>query len=124
MKKLLSILAAGALLFGGGSLSGLAKKALGHEDFDGWKRARNYGLSRDGRWEAFAAVPQEGDAMLTLYNTATGKRIEIPRGYNPKFTADSRYAVALVEILLLVDFTLAGVGEEGFRPAAGLAGHR
>lgn len=97
MKKLLSILAAGALLFGGGSLSGLAKKALGHEDFDGWKRARNYGLSRDGRWEAFAAVPQEGDAMLTLYNTATGKRIEIPRGYNPKFTADSRYAVALVK---------------------------
>lgn len=75
------------------------KRALGHEDFDAWKSVRNYTLSRDGNWAAFAVNPQEGDGTLTLLNTANGKRIEIARGYNPTFTADGRWAVALVKPL-------------------------
>ncbi|MCM1377396.1 MAG: prolyl oligopeptidase family serine peptidase [Clostridium sp.] len=74
-----------------------AKKVLGHDDFDSWKRVKNYSLSKDGRWAAYATVPQEGDAMLYFCNTSTKKRIEIARGYNPQFTADGRYAVALIK---------------------------
>lgn len=76
-----------------------AKKVLGHTDFDSWKRAKNYSLSRNGQWAAFAEVPQEGDATLFLYNTRTKKRITVERGYDPEFTADSKFAVMLVKPL-------------------------
>lgn len=100
MKRLISILTTAAIIAGGAAtFQTSAKKVLSHEDFDAWKRARNYSLSNDGNWSAFAVVPQEGDATLTLYNTSTRKRIDIPRGYNPTFSADSRYAVALIKPL-------------------------
>ncbi|MCM1153096.1 MAG: prolyl oligopeptidase family serine peptidase [Muribaculum sp.] len=76
-----------------------AKKVLSHDDFDGWKRTKNYSLSNDGRWAAYATVPQEGDATLYLYNASRRKTIEIQRGYDPEFSADSRYAVALIKPL-------------------------
>lgn len=82
-------------MLGTGMMS--AKKMLGHTDFDAWKSVKNYSISRNGEWASFATVPQEGDAVLTFYNSRTGKRIEIERGYNPSFTADSRYAVALIK---------------------------
>ena len=87
-------LAAGVLLF---SPAVNAKKVLGHEDFDQWRRARNYCISNDGEWAAYATVPQEGDADLFFYNTKTKKKIHIQRGYDPQFSADGRYAVALVK---------------------------
>ncbi len=74
-----------------------AKKPLDHDSFDSWESVANYALSADGQWAAFAVNPQEGDGTLTLYNTATRQRIVIPRGYRPAFTADGRYAAALVK---------------------------
>lgn len=49
--------------------AGAQKKALGHEDFDAWKSVRNIAVSRNGEWTAFAVNPQEGDGVLTFYNT-------------------------------------------------------
>ncbi len=74
-----------------------AKKVLNHSDFDAWKRVSNYTLSNNGEWATFAAVPQEGDAVLTFYNTRTKKNIIIERGYKPSFTSDSRFAIALIK---------------------------
>ncbi len=74
-----------------------AKRALEHSDLDGWRAVKNFGLSRDGRWSAFAVAPQAGDDTLYFYNTSSGKRIEICRGYKPSFTADSRWAIALIK---------------------------
>ena len=97
MKYIKSILLAGlGLMAGLGSLQA-EKKALGHDDFDNWKSVRNQGISRDGNWSAYSVDPQEGDGVLTFYNTKTRKRIEIPRGYKAKFTADSRWGVALIK---------------------------
>lgn len=73
-----------------------AKKPLSHEDVDFWEKLQNQAVSNNGRWASFRVAPQEGDATLTFYNTATGKKIEIPRGANPSFTADSKYAVAII----------------------------
>ena len=76
-----------------------AKKALSHEDFDAWKSVRNMPLSNSGEWAAYIVQPQEGDGVLTIRNTRSGKEINVDRGYAPRFTADSRWAVALVKPL-------------------------
>lgn len=76
-----------------------AKKALSHEDFDAWKSVRNASVSNNGRWAAFTVQPQEGDGVLTLRETRTGKEINVARGYQPRFSADSRWAVALIKPL-------------------------
>lgn len=89
------IAASAVAMLGTGLVS--AKKVLGHQDFDAWNAVKNYSISRNGEWASFATVPQEGDATLTFYNSRTGKRIVLERGYNPAFTADARYAVALIK---------------------------
>jgi len=76
-----------------------AKKVLSHEDFDNWKSVRVECLSNDGQWAAYAVNPQEGDGILTLRNTKTGKQVELPRGYKPMFSADGKYAVAQIKPL-------------------------
>lgn len=95
------LLAASALLLAGSAMLATAgeKKALGHDDFDAWKSVRNYSLSRDGVWAAYAVNPQEGDGVLTFRNNSTGRSIDVARGYQPSFTADGRWAVALVKPL-------------------------
>ena len=74
-----------------------AKKVLDHTDFDAWKSVRNMPLSNSGEWASYVVQPQEGDGMLTLRNTRTGKEIVIDRGYSPRFSADSRWAVAMIK---------------------------
>ena len=76
-----------------------AKKVLDHSSFDDWKKVTNHSISNDGKWAAFSVNPQEGDGVLTLRNTATGKSVEIPRGAGVSFTADSRWAVANIKPL-------------------------
>lgn len=96
MNKLFTIILA-ALLASATSLN--AKKVLDHSSFDNWKSVRNFPLSNSGEWAAFQVYPQEGDAILTFRNTRSGKEILLSRGYNPRFTADSRWAVALIKPL-------------------------
>lgn len=73
-----------------------AKKPLDHTCFDDWKKVVNHSISNDGSWTAFSINPQEGDGMLCIRNTKTGTEINIPRGADLKFTADSRHAVAKI----------------------------
>lgn len=95
MKKLLPI---AALLLGAASIAAVAeKKPLDHDAFDSWKSVKVLPLSNNGDWSAFTIDPQEGDGVLVLRNNRKGTRIEIPRGYKPSFSADSRYAVALIK---------------------------
>lgn len=79
------------------SANGAAKKVLNHTDFDRWEKTSNYGLSNNGEWAAFAVNPQEGDGMLYFHNTVKGTQIEVKRGYQPAFTADGKWAVALIK---------------------------
>lgn len=73
------------------------KKKLSHEDFDKWEKVFNNEVSNNGDWAVFSVNPQEGDGVLTFYNTKTQKKIEINRGYNPSFTSDSKWAIALIK---------------------------
>ena len=74
-----------------------AKKVLSHDEFDFWEKLTNYSISNNGRWGACAVNPQEGDGILYLYDTSTGKKIAIPRGDSPSFTADSKWAVVKIK---------------------------
>ncbi|MCM1369952.1 MAG: prolyl oligopeptidase family serine peptidase [Candidatus Amulumruptor caecigallinarius] len=100
MKKSAISVALTALLLCVNAISAEAeKKMLGHDDFDSWKSVKNHEVSRNGEWAAFSVNPQEGDGVLTFYNSHTGKRMEIARGYNPRFTADGKWGVALIKPL-------------------------
>lgn len=81
------------------AISANGKKVLDHTSFDDWKKVQNHCLSNDGVWAAFSVNPQEGDGILTLRNTKTGSVINIERGYDISFTADSRWAVASIKPL-------------------------
>lgn len=94
MNKLLTFALAAFLTLPGVSN---AKKVLDHSSFDNWKSVKNFPLSNSGEWAAFQVFPQEGDAMLTFRNTKSGKEIMLARGYKPCFTADSKWAVALIK---------------------------
>lgn len=74
-----------------------AKKVLDHSSFDDWKSVRVGQITKDGSWASYMIVPQEGDAVLKFKNVKNGKEIVIERGYNPQFTADCQWAVALIK---------------------------
>lgn len=93
-----NILAVGLLLaLAAGAGSSEAKKPLDHDAFDSWQSVTNGPITNDGEWASYSTVPQEGDGVLTFYNTRTGKRIDIPRGYTPAFTYNGEWALALVK---------------------------
>lgn len=73
------------------------KKVLSHDDFDAWEKVTNHSVSNNGEWISYSINPQEGDGKLWFFNTINGKKIEIERGYQPSFLADSRWAVALIK---------------------------
>jgi dipeptidyl aminopeptidase/acylaminoacyl peptidase len=94
------------------------KRALTHADFDGWRSIQGQQLSRDGRYVAYALVPQDGDGEVVVRNLETGKEWRAPRGAQPttppqqnpfaeqqgpppfsgrpQFTADSKYVLFLI----------------------------
>lgn len=69
------------------------KKPLDHTVYDGWENIAERHLSHDGKWVAFTVTPQEGDARLVLMQANGSGTIEVPRGYNASFSADSRYLI-------------------------------
>ena len=94
-----------------------AKRALTHQDYDGWRSIASQTLARDGRYLAYAYMPLEGDGDLIVRELATGREQRVPVGAlppppltaseeNPErpaprrelsvaFTSDSGFVVAL-----------------------------
>ena len=98
------------------------KRALTHQDYDSWRSILAQQVSRDGKFVAYAYVPQDGDGEIIARNIATGVDWRAPRGYRPPvpppddpgtnvaefqaeqarllrpvFTADSRFLVFSIE---------------------------
>jgi dipeptidyl aminopeptidase/acylaminoacyl peptidase len=98
------------------------KRALTHQDYDSWRSIVAQQVSRDGKFVAYAYMPQDGDGEIVARNIATGVDWRAPRGYRPPvpppddpgtniaefqaeqarllrpvFTADSRFLVFSVE---------------------------
>jgi dipeptidyl aminopeptidase/acylaminoacyl peptidase len=100
----------------------VSKRALTHQDYDSWRSILAQQVSRDGKFVAYAYMPQDGDGEIIARNIATGVDWRAPRGYRPPvpppddpgtnvaefqaeqarllrpvFTADSRFLVFSVE---------------------------
>src|SRR5829696_3282605 len=60
-----------------------AKRALTHQDYDSWRSVVAQQISRDGKFVAYAYIPQDGDGEIVARNLATGVEWKAPRGYRP-----------------------------------------
>jgi hypothetical protein len=112
------ILSAALSLFVSGLVAGEpAKRPLTPQDFDGWRSLDTPVLSRDGRWLAYADMPQVDDGHLVVRELGSGRELREPAGARPpapfpppraanpedpppardlqiRLTSDSRFAVA------------------------------
>jgi dipeptidyl aminopeptidase/acylaminoacyl peptidase len=60
-----------------------AKRALTHQDYDSWRSILASQVSRDGKFVAYAYMPQDGDGEVVVRNIATGVDWKASRGYRP-----------------------------------------
>jgi dipeptidyl aminopeptidase/acylaminoacyl peptidase len=102
-----------------------AKRPLSHQDYDQWRSIQGPQISRDGKFVAYALIPQDGDGEIIVRNLGDFSAAEIraPRGWRPPapppnlsdpaaaasaqnalerltrpvFTADSRFVVFTIE---------------------------
>ena len=59
------------------------KRPLTHNDYDSWRSIQAPQLSRDGKFVAYAYMPQDGDGEIIVRNVASGADWRAPRGYRP-----------------------------------------
>ena len=67
----------------GSAQSTTTKRSLTHQDYDSWRSIQAPQISRDGRFVAYAYVPQDGDGEIVVRNVATGVDWRASRGYRP-----------------------------------------
>lgn len=72
------------------------KPPIGYDAYDGWRSIQGATLTRDGKWTAYALVPQDGDGELVVKRLPDGEERRFPRGRGPEFTADGRHVVFTV----------------------------
>ncbi len=97
MKTIRWLLALAILVGASPGLSAQQKAPLDHDAYAIWKQIQDEDFSRDGRWLVYRLVPGDGDATLVVESLEDGRRVTVPRGADPGFTADTRFLVALVE---------------------------
>lgn len=74
-----------------------AKKPLDHTVYDGWQSVTAQKISNNGLWVQYSITPQEGDSKLLITNIKSKATTSVPRGFQPEFTADSRYSVFTIK---------------------------
>jgi dipeptidyl aminopeptidase/acylaminoacyl peptidase len=60
-----------------------SKRPLAHKDYDAWRSIQAAQISRDGKFVAYAFMPQDGDGEIVVRNIAAGTEWRAPRGYRP-----------------------------------------
>src|SRR4030095_3898713 len=63
--------------------NGTAKRPITHQDYDSWRSIQAPQISRDGKFVAYAFLPQDGDGEVVVRNVASGVEWRAPRGYRP-----------------------------------------
>ncbi|MEM9981355.1 MAG: prolyl oligopeptidase family serine peptidase [Bacteroidota bacterium] len=69
------------------------KIPLTHEVYDDWKAIKKPQISSDGKWVMYAITPQEGDAVLEVYNTTNDTYRQFERGEEATFSYDSQAVI-------------------------------
>jgi len=92
----LIVLSFGSLRTGAAAGGAPAKVPLDYRAYDGWNSILGTALSDDGRYAAYALVPEDGDPTLIVHDFQTGADVKEPRGTDPAFSADSRFVVYAV----------------------------
>jgi dipeptidyl aminopeptidase/acylaminoacyl peptidase len=59
------------------------KRPLTHKDYDSWRSIQASQISRDGKFIAYAYVPQDGDGEIVVRSVASTTEWRAPRGYRP-----------------------------------------
>jgi len=73
------------------------KRALQHSDYDGWKNVKGHKISDNGEWVAYEVNPQKGDGYLYLYQQSSAQLDSFPRGYDARFSPDSKSLIFKVK---------------------------
>ncbi len=73
------------------------KKPLDHSVYDGWQSIGDRSISNNGQYVAYSVNPQEGDGVLYIQSTSGEYKKEIPRGYGPVITEDSRFLICRIK---------------------------
>jgi dipeptidyl aminopeptidase/acylaminoacyl peptidase len=61
----------------------VTKRPLTHKDYDSWRSIQVQQISRDGKFIAYAYMPQDNDGEIVVRNIATATEWRAPRGYRP-----------------------------------------
>lgn len=69
------------------------KKPLHQTDYESWKIIKNTNISENGSWISYEVNPQKGDGMLYIHNPEIGFVDSVARGYDAKFSGDSKMLV-------------------------------
>ena len=72
------------------SASAQDKKPLDHSVYDSWESLSGISVPYNGKYMFYSVNKQEGDAILYIYNLATGEQISIPRGKSPVISVDGQ----------------------------------
>ena len=59
------------------------KRPLTHKDYDSWRSIQASQISRDGKFVAYAYVPQDGDGEIVVRTVGSNLEWHAPRGYRP-----------------------------------------
>ncbi len=73
------------------------KKALTHDDYDGWKSLSRQSITDSGEWIKYEINPQEGDGNLYLYNVKSKSLDKIERGSAAAFSPGDKFFAYLVK---------------------------
>ena len=76
-----------------------AKRPLNHQDYDSWRSIQAPQISRDGKFVAYAFLPQDDDGEVVVRNIASGAEWRAPRGYRPPVPPPDDPSVNIGEVL-------------------------
>ena len=83
------------------SLGAQAQRPLAFTDIMKFREIKGTEISADGRWLAYSAIPDRGDATGTVQSTRDDQQFDIERGVNPVFDKSGQWAGFTVKQPLL-----------------------
>lgn len=75
------------------------KRSITHNDYDSFRSIQAQQISRNGRFVAYAFMPQDGDGEIVVLNLANGQEWRAARGYRPPLPPPDDPSVNVGEVL-------------------------